>query len=256
MLSEQCTRFRRVCCFALNGFACNLLIIWNSLVYMNKWNVNRSVETNKYIRRPLFLRERYAAIRRLHTDLYRAIAEAKTEVIDQITCSGLRRQLTVRLDQRRSAGAPNEKFDIQYTGAVLPDRRGMWIPNLILWPGNSVVVVSDRQAPLPFGGQDANLRQVIARVRSKQTLRKEAQYGKPAETKTEQKTEYVVIQKMMIDGEEDEWKIWGTTEPTSEREILEMEKRKESNKQDGVFARIKTLLSGSLGGGGNTNATL
>lgn len=75
----------------------------------------------------------------------------------------------------------------------------------------------DRQAQIPIG-RGAKLRQVIVKIKSRQTLNKHDGKGE----KTKDCTEYVVIQKMTIDNEEGEWMIWGTTEPTKGKKLDEL----------------------------------
>ena len=82
-------------------------------------------------------------------------------------------------------------------------------------------VMSDRAARLPVNG--AALRQVVVRIESEQTLTKIEGRSRKAQTegaevrrleKKSKTREYIVIQRMVLDGKEREWKVWGTTEET------------------------------------------
>lgn len=59
------------------------------------------------------------------------------------------------------------------------------------------------------------MRQVIAKIKTKQTLDKNN--GEPP--KTRRKDEYVVIQQMRTEGLTDKWMIWGTTQPSTDQQI-------------------------------------
>lgn len=217
----------------------NFAALW----YLSKWSVPRNPETGKWEYKPLELVERYENVRKLHKELYTALAEREIEKIEDIACTGLKRQLSVTVDKKKAAGLPKDKIDIQYIGRTFPTRKYMWLVNL-LYPGQAAVrILSDRQVPLPFGGQQASLRQIVARVRSKQTLTRGETNLRAAESKTEDKIEYVVIQRMNIENEKEDWKIWGTTQPLTEAQIEEMLARPKS--ANSVWDRIKAAMSGA-----------
>lgn len=81
----------------------------------------------------------------------------------------------------------------------------------------STRIIADRMGAIPVG-KDGRIRQVIVKIRSEQTL--DRGDGKPPETKDID--EYVIIQKMRIDGVEDKWMIWGTTSPSTPEQIEEL----------------------------------
>lgn len=217
----------------------NFGAIW----YMSKWSVPRNPDTGKWEYKPLELVERYENVRKLHTELYTAIAERELEKIEEVACTGLKRQLTVAVDKKKAAGLPKDKIEIQYSGKILPTRKYMWFVNL-LYPGKAAVrIMTDRQSPLPFGGQQASIRQIVARVRSRQTLTRGATNLKDAESKTEDKEEFIVIQRMNIEDEKEDWKIWGTTQPLTEAQIEELLVRPKTT--NSAWDRFKATISGA-----------
>jgi len=87
-------------------------------------------------------------------------------------------------------------------------------PFMQLFPGAAVRVVCDRSAPIP-GLKDAGIRQTTIRIKSVQGLETPGQ-----ERVVKSLKEYLVIQKLTLDGEEGPWKIWGTTTETSTEEAV------------------------------------
>ena len=90
-------------------------------------------------------------------------------------------------------------------------------------------IVSTRISRLPL--DVSAIYQVVVRIKSMQSLEKIPK-GTGAqsnvvlgETKGEPKkvTEYVVLQKRMIRGKEDPWKIWGMTEETKPEDVTQEE---------------------------------
>ena len=93
-----------------------------------------------------------------------------------------------------------------------------------------VRVISDRAACLPEK-PGLGLRQVVVRIRSKQSLKKpppvasassqpQEQKQDNAEEKLQECTEYIVIQRFMVNHEDGEWKVWGLAKETTP-EIVE-----------------------------------
>lgn len=163
------------------------------------------------------LRDRYSVARDLHARLYSAIASGDREVIEKIACQGLRRQLQIKLDRRQASQLPEESWDIKYKGYT-PGERTPWLFHALVPPFlKSTRIVIDRTSAIPIG-KNCSLRQVIVEIKSEQTLDKND--GEPA--KTIPKREYVVIQKMIFEGEEEGWKIWGTTQSSTPSEITDI----------------------------------
>lgn len=199
---------------------------FGTTVYMMKFGARKDPITRKRPREPLLLAERYHMARELHRQLYKALARGDRETISTIACKGLQNALKTRLDQRRAVNGPEESWSIEYTGWTAgPVISTTWRFEKISWLLQALIppmfkstrVITDRFGQLPFG-RDARLRQVIVKIRSKQTLDK----NDGTAPKTKDVEEYVVIQKMRIDGEDGEWMIWGTTQPSTEKQIDEL----------------------------------
>ena len=87
-------------------------------------------------------------------------------------------------------------------------------------------IVSTRIARLPL--DESAIYQVVVRIKSMQSLGKilKGTGGKSDEIIDETKgvpkkvTEYVVLQKRILRGKEDQWKIWGMTEETKPEDVL------------------------------------
>ncbi len=62
------------------------------------------------------------------------------------------------------------------------------------------------------------------------------------------RTEYVVIQKLEINGKEGDWKFWGTVDPNTMEEIDKLMKGQKG--QDTLAARFREQLSTVTGGFG------
>ena len=69
--------------------------------------------------------------------------------------------------------------------------------------------------------QKSALYQVVVRIKSMQSLERTHENNSASDA-TEQKTllEYLVLQKRMLRGEEEVWKIWGTIEETKVEDAL------------------------------------
>ncbi|KAK5086324.1 hypothetical protein LTR05_003492 [Lithohypha guttulata] len=185
-----------------------------ALVLSNRWQVKKDPLTNRALVLPLLLRERYAKARELHRELYKAIAEGDNDTIRRISCTGLKRSLQIRLDQRKAMKMPPETWDVEYRGLTNDDKLYWWITALIPPRFRSTQIITDRSAQLPVG-TDSSARQVVVKIKTKQTLDKNDGKG----PKTVNKDEYVVLQRLRFDGEEDDWQIWGTTSPSNEEDI-------------------------------------
>jgi len=189
-------------------------LICARLLVNSKFNVPVDPITKKWLKQPLLLGERAFWARELHAELYTAIARHNRSKIDEIACTGLKRQLKVRLDHRELSRLPKEKWKVTYRGWT-PSQKVWWIFQA-LCPAQfkSTQILVDSQAQIPLG-EHATLRQVIAKIKTKQTLDKND--GQPPETIL--KDEYVVIQQLRTDGLADKWMIWGTTQPSTDRQI-------------------------------------
>jgi len=131
-----------------------------------------------------------------------------------MACTGLKQQLKVRFDQRELSRLPKEKWTVTYRGWT-PGPKVWWIFQTLCPPRfKSTQILVDSEAQIPLG-EHATMRQVIAKIKTKQTLDKNN--GEPP--KTRRKDEYVVIQQMRTEGLTDKWMIWGTTQPSTDQQI-------------------------------------
>ena len=82
-------------------------------------------------------------------------------------------------------------------------------------------VVSNRAIRLPI--PDSGLRQAIVRISSSQSLAKYDFHGIliPGTGEPKDVTEYFVIQKRLINGQETYWEVWGTVEETTVEKLEE-----------------------------------
>lgn len=82
-------------------------------------------------------------------------------------------------------------------------------------------VVSHKTAQMP-GAKGSGLRQAVVRIKSRQSLEKLTPEGKvfPGTGNIEDKTEYVVVQRMTIENQEQPWMIWGTVEESDWRQVV------------------------------------
>ena len=160
---------------------------------------------------PYHVVERTTVARELHEKYYTALAEGDMSTINKIACKGLIQQSQRSISQRRDSTAL--KFSILgYRGMQYP--QSLRWPLLSILPFNATKIVSDKVAPLPFG-QNNLLRQVVVRISSRQELQTpENPVGKKADL-----TEYVVIQRMRMDGVDEGWKLWGTTKQSTMKDI-------------------------------------
>lgn len=82
-------------------------------------------------------------------------------------------------------------------------------------------VMSHRAATLGIDG--LAIRQTVVRIDSRQKLSRYRPDGTLIEGSGKEKDilEYVVIQKMTVDGKEREWQVWGTTGETTLQQVRE-----------------------------------
>lgn len=189
-------------------------------LYVTRWHAKKDPNNgNKRPKVPYLFGDRYWIVRDLHKRLYTAIADGDRDTIEKIACTGLSRQLMIKLDHKQALKLPKEEWKIQYSGFT-PGLKGSlsWLAHTLCPPWfRSTRILADRISPLPIG-KNATLRQVIAEIKSYQTLDKKD--GSPP--KGQQKTEMVVMQKLRMDGEEDDWMIWGTIEPMTKEQVDEV----------------------------------
>ncbi|KAH8703871.1 hypothetical protein BGW36DRAFT_370126 [Talaromyces proteolyticus] len=185
-------------------------------VWIKQWVANfiATIAYHKYYfkKLPLELKERKGIAKRLHRIMYTEFAGGNEAALKEICCTGLETSLLSRL-RRRPA---NEKVS--------------WKMSYIRSPSTFYTgarVVSDRATKIP-DLPDSGLRQVVVRICSHQNTAsyserlsedREQTFVTPRTEKAQAITEYVVIQKLRINGEDVPWKIWGFTKPTTVDEL-------------------------------------
>lgn len=190
------------------------------------------------------LRERAYIARELHAELYTAIARRDRSKIEDIACTGLKQQLKVRFDHRELSRLPKETWTVTYRGWT-PGPNVWWIFQALCPPRfKATQILLDSEAQIPLG-EHASLRQVVVKIKTKQTLDKNN--GDPP--KTTLKDEYVVVQVMRTEGLMDKWMIWGTTQPSSDKQIDNLiedsaQQEKFSDKFDQQFAKWSDSTKG------------
>ena len=134
--------------------------------------------------------------------------------IRKIACKGLVDNSEKMVLNRK----PDEKYNftiMKYRGLAYSNR--LRFPLLSWLPYSAAHIVSDKLAPLPFGKGNM-LRQMVVRIISVQRLENQVtekgSYGTV--------DEYVVLQKLDLDGEDSDWRIWGTTKESKWEEIRDL----------------------------------
>lgn len=212
--------------------------------YLYKFAQKKDPITGKRKRMPLLLRERFGIARDSQKRLYTALAQGDLKTIEELACNGLEKQLRARVEQRKERGARPEEWDIQYRGITPPS--GLWWILQTLIPSKSVKIISDRVTSLPFG-EDALMRQLIVRIHSKQRLAtKGAIAGEPAKDVTE----YLVLNQSIFDNEDQGWRVWGTTQPTTDEQFDQIFKNQGNG--GSLWENIKSRLGSNVGN--NTSA--
>lgn len=208
------------------------------LAWCLKWDVKRDPLTKRKKRQPLRLAERVEAARALHEQFYTALATGDLYIINDTACSGLQNEAKAQIDKRKAFNGSALKFKIlEYKGWDYPAWT-YWFLHTIL-PFRAFRIVSDRIAPLPIS-DDSWVRQVVVRINSVQSLTSPVK----EHTTLGGGIEYVVIQKLRVNNHEEDWKIWGTVEPSTREginEILGKQAMKESMSEK--LAALRTRLS-------------
>ncbi|KAL8824063.1 MAG: hypothetical protein Q9191_005331 [Dirinaria sp. TL-2023a] len=138
--------------------------------------------------------------------MWTAFARGDLEKLKALCTEGLYKDLSSRIKARRH----NERFEWKYYNPIGRPR-----------------VVSNRATSLPVPGlKECGMRQVVVRLRSKQSLTKRRRSGKeetivPGTGETKDITEYLVVQLRMMKGKEAPgWKIWGTANESDVEDIV------------------------------------
>jgi len=150
----------------------------------------------------LRMRQTAPAAVALHRQMYTAFAEGDLQTLTKICADGLLDSFTARIHAR---GRETVRWEL-----VKYSKRPR--------------VMSNRAASLMIDG--AGLRQAVVRICSTQRLTRYRPDGTvvPGSGKEKDVQEYIVIQKKLFQGKEEDWIVWGTTEETT-LEKLEEQRR-------------------------------
>ncbi|KAJ5110921.1 hypothetical protein N7532_001456 [Penicillium argentinense] len=174
-----------------------------SLIIYNK-------KDNKY---PMLLfKPRRKIATDLYKDMYSSFARGDIQNIRKLCCDGLSKKLIQQIENRPST----EK--VTWT-----------LENWIRRPSTyftGVRVLSDRATQLPEVSH-SGVRQIVLRLTSRQAMSKtntapvrgKAVAEAEPTAKQQDVVEYVVIQNIIWNGRESEWRVWGNTSPTSIHKI-------------------------------------
>lgn len=195
---------------------------------------------------PLHLTTRIRDALMLHKQLYTAMATGDRKWLRDNCCSGLADKTSNRIDRRTVPKAGSrpvaEQWELVSYQGMLP---GSWVPVwplCSLLPGTSYKLMNDVVGQIPTA-PDTLLRQVVVRIKSKQ--RYNLNDGKGEQTKT--LTEYIVLQKLISQGDDADWRVWGTVNPTTVKEIKAI---LENDSAEGTLTdRLKALMPTNMGGG-------
>ncbi|KAL4894180.1 hypothetical protein BDV59DRAFT_15185 [Aspergillus ambiguus] len=175
---------------------------------------------------PLRFRERRQVARDLHQRMYTAFAAGDVPTIRKLCCTGFANDLTSRITSRAK--------DEAVTWSLTKYNR----TPATLFTG--VRVLADRATQIPEI-PDSGVRQVVVRITSRQETSKMRVVSAPAPTpagpgprktqpqtralepvgpaKQQDCTEYLVFQKLRWFGQEEDWRVWGHTTPTTVEDL-------------------------------------
>ncbi|KAJ9634046.1 hypothetical protein H2204_006595 [Knufia peltigerae] len=209
-----------------------------TLIYLQWWDAPRDPLTNKKLSKPLELSDRTQVAMDLHKQFNTALTNGDVRTLEKVACNGLLNQAKSRIQRRKRTRTDETWKLLSYIGITYPRFLQTW-PISVLLPNASARVVSDRLAPLPM--PNSSFRQCTVRIRSTQYYR----LSNMTEGNMKNLTEYVVIQKLTLNGKESPWKMWGTVDPNT---VEEVEKMIEGGKtQDTIGGRFRDQLSGFTG---------
>lgn len=212
-----------------------------SIFYLQYWDAPKDAITGKKNRKPLELGMRNEIARSLHKTFNTALAEGDMNTLENIACDGLLQASRTRIENRKRHGTDESWTLENYRGITYPAFLEKW-PLSALLPFSSTRVVSDRLAPLPF--PDSTFRQCTVRIKSVQSFQA-ADESKP---KISSRVEYVVIQRLQMNGKDPGWRLWGTVDPSTMEEIDKLFEN--LNGAETLAGRFKEQMSTMTGFGG------
>jgi len=139
--------------------------------------------------------------------MYTSFAEGDAAALRKICMDGLYETFRARIAARRTG----EKMEWEMLGYNTRSK-----------------LVSHRAARLQVEG--AAVRQAVVRIASKQKLTRWARDGKELKLvkgsgKEKDVVEYLVLQKRMDGWKEGDWMVWGTTEETKLKDVMQWERK-------------------------------
>ncbi|KIV97505.1 hypothetical protein PV10_01253 [Exophiala mesophila] len=190
-----------------------------------KWDVPRHPKTGKKMRRPLLMSSRTAIARQMHVDLNQAISQRSALAVSELCCSGLANECRGRFAREREQRTkPIDWKLVKYKGIQWPSWLQRWPLSFFLFK-SPIRVVSDQLTVIPVQN-NSFLREMIVRIRSIQSVQRPGE-STPTEIDIE---EYVVLQQLIIAGELQNWRVWGTIQPSKEElELALSGKHKQGN---------------------------
>lgn len=129
----------------------------------------------------------------LHRQMYVALAEGDAATLQRVCADGLRESLAARIHRRRGE---------------------RWTWELVRYTRRARVM---SHKGVPLGREGMAIRQAVVRISSRQRLTRHAPDGTvvPGTGEEREVQEYLVIQRRMLAGKEEDWHVWGTTEETT-----------------------------------------
>lgn len=185
--------------------------------------------------------DRLSGARAYHIAMNTALASRDLRGLHSICASGLYNQCKNLIDQAVERELPKKTWHlVRYRGIQYPRLFEKW-PLSFFLPYAATRVVADKATAIPFGKQ-SYLRECIVRIKSVQIVSTPDKFSH-----TDEFTEYIVLQKLSIDGEEGSWRIWGTVDPTKEElENILTGKTKGAN-PNGFAEQFKERMSSMTG---------
>ncbi|TPX26649.1 hypothetical protein DIZ76_012111 [Coccidioides immitis] len=159
---------------------------------------------------PLRLRERKSRALELHKQMYTSFANGDITSLKKTCCQGIFQNFAARIS-RRPRTSPRLLWTLHSYKKF---------PFALTFSGAQVI--SDRAAALPEA-KGFGIRQTVIRIQSKQSLitpsSGEEQNAAQQSEKQQDCTEYVVLQRFMLNGEDGDWKVWGLAEETTPEDL-------------------------------------
>lgn len=147
----------------------------------------------------------------MHLALNQAISQRSSAAINDLCCTGLANDCRGRFGREREQKVePVDWKLVKYKGIQWPSWLQYW-PLSFFFIKSPVRVVSDQLTVIPVQN-NSFLREMIVRIRSIQSIQRAGE-ATPTEIDVE---EHIVLQQLIIAGELQNWRVWGTIQPSKE----------------------------------------